>query len=366
MEKTSLLTLKSPRVKTFLISFIAAFGMVVLPKMGFHLEKSFVCKLPLVNRFCGLSMVTPIARPDPLDAIRPQLAANIKLFSLQKRTFLIPEVHAAGDYDGAKAYGVIDLNSGEVMMDKNLSQKLPIASLTKIMSAVVALDLIQPSDLFTVTQKATQVPPTRFALHPGEQFSLEELLNGALLTSANDCIEVIQDNIDTKLGEGVFVKAMNEKARLLGLKNTHFTNPQGFDDGTPFSSVEDLTILTRFALNHYPVILNIVQKDHEELAATNLHQGLYMNNWNGLISVYPGAYGVKIGNTDDAGYTTLVVSEREGHKLLAVVLGAPGIIERDTWAAQLLDEGFAQKGLAKAQITEADLRAHYATWKYFQ
>jgi serine-type D-Ala-D-Ala carboxypeptidase (penicillin-binding protein 5/6) len=159
---------------------------------------------------------------------------------------------------------------------------------------------------------------------------------------------------------------MNEKARFLGLKNSSFTNPQGFDNKNHYSSVEDVAILTRYALTHYPLIAQVAQKDSEELLATPTHKYHWLNNWNGLVGVYPGAEGLKIGNTGDAGHTTTVVAEREGKKLIAVLLGAPGVLERDYWTSQILDAGFDKYGIKPANITEEQLRAKYKTFKYFK
>src|SRR5690606_3687251 len=96
------------------------------------------------------------------------------------------------------------------------------------------------------------------------------------------------------------------------------------------------------------------------------HKQFDLYNWNGLLGVYPGASGVKIGNTGDAQKTTIVTAERNGKKLLVVVLGAPGVLERDMWAAELLDLGFEkQYGMAPINVTEEQLRAKYKTWKYW-
>src|SRR5581483_9066324 len=104
----------------------------------------------------------------------------------------------------------------------------------------------------------------------------------------------------------------------------------------PYSTVEDQAILMHYALTNYPLIAAIVQKDHGEISASATNTYQYLNNWNGLIGVYPGTYGIKIGNTDDAKSTTAVVSQRDGKNILAIVLGAGGTVERDLDAAQLL------------------------------
>ena len=350
--------LKEQGWKSFMISFICVFVMVLLQHLG--------VKPP--HFFSAEALVSPLnSNQKILDNIIPKLEVKPLSFKLKNTTSLVSKAYAGGDYDQAAAYGVVDYDTGEILFEKNSQKMLPIASLTKLMTAVVALDLANPNDEFTVSPNAPRMIPTRLALTAGEKYTLEELLNAALLTSANDCTQVIAENIDAKYGQKVFVDAMNAKAAVLGLKSSHFTNPQGFDDGHPYSTIQDYAILTEYALKNYPTIAAIVVKDHEVLTGSQKHTEAYLNNWQGLIGVYPGAMGVKIGNTDDAGYTTAVVAERGGKKLITIVLGTPGIIQRDMWAAELLDAGFQKSaGLQPINVTESQLRAKYATWKYFQ
>ncbi len=341
-------------IKAFICSLLSVFLMVVMQKVGFG--KSDVIVSPEKHQ------------QDVFEAVKPKLEVKPNQFKMEdKEQSLLTQVYAdeGGDYEEAAAYGVVDLDSGQVLLSKNFSQRLPQASLTKVMTAVVALDLASINEEFSVSQKASQEIPTRLALTPGDKLSLYEALNALLLVSANDTATVIKEGIDKKYQAEVFIQAMNEKAKFLGLKNTHFENPQGFDGDQHFSSVEDLATLTHYALTNYPVISEIVRKDHSELLSSPNHPKYeWLNNWNGLIGVYPGAYGVKIGNTDNAGTTTIVASERGGHRLVAVLLKAPGVLERDMWTSQLLDKGFAEYGISPANITEAELKVRYKQWKY--
>jgi len=159
---------------------------------------------------------------------------------------------------------------------------------------------------------------------------------------------------------------MNEKATFLNLHDTHFTNPQGFDDNDNYSSAEDLARLTNYALTNYPLFSTIVKKDYAFLPADFHHKQFDLYNWNGLLDVYPNSEGVKIGNTPDAGYTTVVVANRDGKHILAVVLGAPDVLHRDLWAAELLDHGYTETlSLAPINVTEEQLKEKYATWHYW-
>lgn len=311
--------------------------------------------------------VIPIpATVDVFDTVLPFLEERRSSYTIYKPLTIVPVVHASEEYDNASAYAVIDFDSGEVLLNKNLSQALPIASITKVMTAVVSLDLASPEEIFTVSKKASRIEPTKIGVLPGQKYTLEELIKAMILTSANDAAEVVREGIDMKYKGDIFIRAMNEKAKFIGMKHTHFTNAQGFDTGDPFSTVEDLALLSHYALKTYPLIAQAAEMDYEFLPETTTHPQVDLYNWNGLIGVYPGISGLKIGNTDNAGKTTVVVAERDGKKLLAILLGAPGVLERDMWTAQLLDRGFTLTNNAPpVELTEVQLKEKYATWKYW-
>lgn len=313
--------------------------------------------------------ISPLSdkRVSILSVVRIKLEQKLNTYSLKnnlkKESSFFNQTYAAAPYDGASAYAMIDFEKGEVLAEKSLSQRLPIASLTKIMTAVTALDLASPDEIITIKTDPARIEPTKLVLESGEKLKLEQLLNATLLTSANDAARAIQDGIDVKYGAPVFIEAMNIKAKYIGLKNTHFTNPQGFDNRKNYSTVEDLAILSHYALTKYPLIAEIVKKDQEYIEETGYHKRYVLYNWNGLVGVYPNVFGVKIGNTDDAGTTIVAGSERGGKKLLVVLLGAPGVLERDLWTSQLFDLGFEKTlGLFPMVITEYQLREKYATW----
>ncbi len=338
------------RIKPFLISFILVFAVMTLLNLGI--------KPATLKR---------IVSPEPkkisvLEQITPKLDKYSNDFEIKTPRSFISEAQAAGDFDQASAYGVIDLDSGQVLSAKELSSKMSIASITKVMTAVVALDLASPEEKFSVSQHASSIEPTKIMLKPGESVSLQILLESLLLSSANDSAQVIKEGIEQKYGEEVFIEAMNKKAQLIGLENSHFTNPQGFDNPNHYSSVEDVLKISQYALVNYPIINEIVKKDLLDYTS-QMDERFYFRNWNGLIGTYPGTYGVKIGNTDEAGYTTSVVSEREGRRVMVVILGTPGVLERDLWAAQLLDSGFDKLGIEGANITEEQLLGKYNSWK---
>lgn len=349
------------QLRIFICTSLAMFIMVCLQHMGvMGIKNPIKLVMPIPQN-------APVEETGAMKTIRPMLEEKKNTFQLKNPSSdVVAPAHAGSVLDSAAGYAVVDLDTGEVIAAKDGNAQLPIASITKVMTSVVALDLADANEEFAVSDHASTIIPTKLGIVPGQKMTLDELLNGLMLVSANDTAEVIREGIDAKYGEAIFIKAMNEKAKFLGLKNTSFANPQGFDDPNNYSSPEDLAILTHYALTHYPEIAEIAKKEYQFVAANQNHKQFDMYNWNGLLGVYPDAQGLKIGSTGDAGKTTIVTSTRGGKKMAAVVLGAPRIIERDLWAAQLLDLGYERTlGLKPVNITEEQLRTKYQTWKYW-
>lgn len=328
----------------------------------------FIFKIASLAGFEAPAFVTPVVETETVEeVIQERLMKQGHEFNLQKKQSFIPEAHAGGAYEEAHAYAVVDLETGEVLAEKNGDTPYAIASVTKIMTAVVALDLAETTDIFTVSETAASVIPTKIGVVEGQRMTLHDLLRASLLTSANDATEVIREGIDDSYGSEVFIDAMNQKAEFLGMHSTRFSNPQGFDNPENYSTAYDLALLTEYALTTYPEIEEMVRDDYEFLEANEMHKQFDLYNWNGLLGVYPDVYGVKIGNTGKAGYTTIVASSRGEKDIAVVLLGAPGVRERDLWAAQLLDRGYQQAlGLPPVGITAEDLQKKYDSWEYFQ
>jgi D-alanyl-D-alanine carboxypeptidase len=353
------LNITARQMKVCFAACIAMFAMVTLQYLGVHSP---------INIYKMAAILSPLVKGNNVaQAIQTKLEEKQNSFILTKTALSQRTLDdQSADFNKAAAYSLINLNTGAIIAEKNGTKRLPIASLTKIMSSIVALDLSSPNDMFTITPFAATMPPTKIGVVPGQRMSLQELLNAALLTSANDAMEEIRDGVNAQYHGNIFVNAMNEKAAFLGLTNTHFTTPQGFDYKNNYSSAEDLSTLIHYALTNYPLIADIVKKDYTYLPANKNHKQFDLYNWNGLLGVYPDTVGVKIGNTPDAGYTNAVLSTRGGEQLLAVILGAPNLLSRDLWTSELLDYGYRETiNLPPVNITADQLYAKYATWKYW-
>lgn len=341
------------RVNIFIYTLIVVFLLTIIQS--------------LIPDFKTISFQNPLSKKTSvLNNITPKLQKIANDFKVKTENSIIEPTLASSYFNDTSSYAVVDYETGEVIAEKNLSKKLPVASLTKIMTAIVTLDLTGPSELITITQRAANEQPTKIGVVSGQKMTVEELLNALLLTSANDAARALEDGINKKYGAEIFIDAMNKKASAIGLSDSFFTNSQGFDYRGNHSSTKDLAIIARYALKNYPLISQIVAKDYQFYPANKNHKQFDLYNWNGLLGVYPGTIGVKIGNTDDAGFTTTVVSQRADKKLIVVLLGAPGVLERDLWTAQLLDYSFKKtEGLEPITISEYDLKQKYSTWKYW-
>lgn len=218
----------------------------------------------------------------------------------------------------ARSTLIKDLATGSILYQKDSSLPFPIASTTKIMTALVAGEYFKPNSVLTVDSSAT-IPGSKVGLIKGEDLTFRSLLYGMLLSSGNDAAFAIAENYPGKLLG--FVSAMNKKALELNLKNTHFDNPAGFDSPNHFSSAEDLSKITEEALKSYQLARIFATKETNivSLNKKNTHQLLNLNK---LLSQVNGVLGVKTGTTEEAKENLVTLVEREGRKVLLVVLGS--------------------------------------------
>lgn len=237
----------------------------------------------------------------------------------------------------AKAALFLDTNTGEILYSENAKVKLPIASLTKVMTVLVALEYKKLDDTYLVSELASEIEPDEMILLPGETLTLKELLYGIFLVSANDAAEVLAEGSVSSRDE--FIKAMNDEASLLGMKNTKFVNPTGLDEdsGSSYSTAFDMAILTRYLIKHYPEVVDISSTYHIYLPVKETHQDYDMYSGINLITTYPGVVGLKTGFTPEAGMTLITLARKNGHEVIGVLLGSES--RRDE-ARELLDYSF--------------------------
>lgn len=231
----------------------------------------------------------------------------------------------------AAAAIVIEAESGRVLYSKNATAKRSIASTTKIMTALIALENGNLEDIVTVSKKAASVRGSNINLQTGQKFRLKELLYGLLLNSGNDAAVAIAEHIGGT--EEKFAEMMNAEAKRLGAENTNYITPHGLDRDGQYSTAYDLAIITRHALKN-PVFAEIVSTNISNIPGRQLY------NTNELLEVYPGADGVKTGYTGKAGRCLVASATRSGMRLISVVLGSPTRYKRAASSKAVLDYAF--------------------------
>jgi D-alanyl-D-alanine carboxypeptidase (penicillin-binding protein 5/6) len=232
---------------------------------------------------------------------------------------------------------LVDLDFNQVLWAKDDRSRRPPASLTKLMTAMVVVDLAGLDDQVTVPAEASQVEPNWMGVSPGEVLTVGELLWGLLLDSGNDAAETLAR---TLMPRSAFLAEMNAKAAKLGMRDSHFANPSGLDDPGLYSTAYDLAIMAGHLLENYPVLAGIVVTSEHPVPATSTHKAFAPYNLNGLVRRYGGGTGLKTGYTDEAGGCLAASATRAGRRLVAIVLNSD-IFVGD--ATRLLDYGFANQ-----------------------
>jgi len=273
---------------------------------------------------------SPSPSPTPVPTALPEVKVPVI-----SRTWLRTHPPAVAPSIKGRAAIVVDLTTGQVLYEQAGTTRSAEASITKLMTAMVAVDLAPLDTTITVSAQATQVEPNLMGLSAGERLTLRELLDGLLLNSGNDAAEAIASGI---VDRSHFVDFMNQKAAALHLRGTHFTNPSGLDDPNHFSTASDLAVVSATLLADYPDLRAIVGTKDVTIPATATHKAFTPSNIDRLLWTYPGAIGLKPGYTDAAGYCLAAAATRHGRTILAIVLGST---QHFTDAATLLDYGFA-------------------------
>jgi serine-type D-Ala-D-Ala carboxypeptidase (penicillin-binding protein 5/6) len=248
----------------------------------------------------------------------------------------------SGDKDpesSAESVLAYDLTSDKLLYEKNASKKLPMASLTKIMTAVVAIDHKKESDRYVVFPDAL-VGENVMGLSEGEVLSLEELLYGVFMYSGNDAAETLALNT---MDRDDFIETMNKKAKAIGMKNTNFTNPTGLEgDGKQYTTAYDLLILAKYAVTNYPQIVKAASTAEHRIEATNDHYAYDLYSQLNLITSYPGVKGLKDGYTPEAGLCLVTYLDYKGHKIIGIILGSEN---RRQEMKDLLDYSLRKQGI---------------------
>ena len=263
-------------------------------------------------------------------------------------------VFAEGNTDlglNAKSAILMEESTGNILYESNPDERLPIASVTKVMTMLLIMEAVDSGkisldDMVTVSENAMSNGGSTMFLETGEQLTVNDMLKGIAVASANDGCVAMAEHLAGS--ESAFVDMMNEKAKELGMENTHFMNTNGLDEDDHYSSARDVAIMSRELMKHETIF------NYTSIWMDTLRGGKFqLANTNKLIRFYDGANGLKTGSTSKALCCLSAAAKRNDMQLIAVVLGAPTSAERFASAKSLLDYGFANYAV-NTQITAGD------------
>lgn len=244
----------------------------------------------------------------------------------------------------AKAMVVLEGNTNTVLYSKNANQELAMASTTKIVTAILAIENCQDLDeKFSVSESAIGIEGTSIYLKSGERLSMRELLYGLILASGNDCAVAIAEYFD---GVEHFVEMMNNLVDDLGLQHTHFANPHGLDADGHYTSAYDLAVLTSYALKN-PIFKEIVSTERMVIEKNDLYQARYLKHKNRLLFTDKNCIGVKTGFTDNAGRCLVHAHEENGMQIISVVLNCGPMFEECERLTKLAMNNYTMKEFVK-------------------
>ncbi len=253
---------------------------------------------------------------------------------------------------------LIDSRDGSVILAKDPRERRPMASTTKLMTALLTLERTKPNQVFTASSYRAAPVESKISLRPGERMRVSDLFEGMMLESANDAAETLAEGVAGSRAR--FVAAMNARARALGLTDTSYGNPIGLDDSSTHTSARDLAALARRLMAN-PRFASVVGRPTAVLE-TGVRRRV-VNNRNELVGRYPYVKGVKTGHTRQAGYVLVGAAQNaRGAKVISVVMGEPGETARNADSLALLQYGLSR--FVRRKVLDADVAVASAKIKY--
>ena len=256
-----------------------------------------------------------------------------------------------------KSAVLMDVATGTVLYESNPHDRLAPASVTKVMTMLLIMEAVDSgkitmTDTVTASEAAAAKGGSQIYLKAGETMSVSDMLKSIAVSSANDCACAMAEHIAGS--EEAFVAQMNRKAAELGMKDTHFVNCTGLDDGENAAehrtSAYDIALMSRELLKNHPDI-----KKFTTIWMDTVRNGTFgLSNTNKLVRFYQGATGLKTGFTSGAGYCLSATAQRDGMELIAVVMGADTSANRNATCKQLLDYGFANYAVIQPELTDPE------------
>lgn len=244
--------------------------------------------------------------------------------------------------DNVKSAVLMEKDTGKVLYAENANKELPPASMTKIMTLLLIFKSlnhheISLNDKVSVSEHAASMGGSQVFLEPGEEMTVNDLIKAICIGSANDASMAMAEYLAGS--EDAFVKRMNDEAKRLGLKHTHFNNPTGLPSENHYSTAHDMAVMAK-ALLRYPDVLKYTSL-YEDYLRENTDNKFWLVNTNKMIKSYPGVDGLKTGFTQEAKYCLTATAKKNDMRVIAVVMGAPTTKERNKQVAKLLNYAFS-------------------------
>lgn len=265
-------------------------------------------------------------------------ATESKEVSSERNSNNSNEINLASD---AKSAILMEKDTGTIIFNKNSDERLPPASVTKLMTLLLVMEALDKNELaldetIRISENASSMGGSQLFLEAGEEMSVEDLLKGVAIASGNDASVALAERVAGT--EEAFVKAMNEKAKILGLQDSHFENTTGLPTENHYSSAHDLAVIAR-ALLAYESITDYTSI-YEDYLREGQENEFWLVNTNKLVRSYDGLDGLKTGYTNEAKYGLTATAEKEGMRVISVVLGADSAKKRNSYTTEMLDYAF--------------------------
>lgn len=259
---------------------------------------------------------------------------------------LLPKVVYAEDLklaENAKSAIMLEVTTGEILYEKNIHEKYAPASMTKMMSLLLVMEYIEQGgmnfeDQITISENASKMGGSQIFLKNGEKMSVNDLLKGVTIASANDAVTALAERVAGTTE--AFVGMMNDKAKKLGLKDTNFKNVHGLDEANHYSSAYDMAMIAKELVRHEKILT--FSSIYEDYLRENTPEKVWLVNTNKLVRFYKGADGLKTGYTEEAGYCLTATAKKNGMRLITVVMGEEESSKRNAETTKMLDYGFDQ------------------------
>ncbi len=256
--------------------------------------------------------------------------------------FTCTKVYALDLAKNAKSTILMESSTGEIIYERNADEKLAPASMTKMMSLILIMEAIENGNIkldqvITVSENAAKMGGSQIYLEANEKMSVDDLLKGICMASANDAVVALAEVIYGS--EDEFVNEMNKKAIKLGLKNTNFINATGLDEENHYSSARDMALIAKELIKHSKVLE--YSSKYEDYLRENTNKKFWLVNTNKLIKTYEGMDGLKTGFTESAGYCLTATAKRNNMRLIGVVMNEESSNIRNTDMTELLNYGFS-------------------------